>query len=144
MKNTESNRIAEVVSQSRSMTGGESSHCRIVQVGVSQCPTGGGLIIMAPLQISFTVGQPLWIAASTNEEFSEDSLLLKTKPASTTYIYCIVLPTREILKVRKIWVFFYPASVSPKSTKRKLFATGYTDEDILSHEKELCGGTWGA
>jgi hypothetical protein len=41
MKNPESNLIAEVVSQGRSMTWGESLQCRMVQVGVSQCPIGG-------------------------------------------------------------------------------------------------------
>jgi hypothetical protein len=41
MKNPKSNRIADVGSQGRSMTWGESLQCRIVQVGVSQCPTGG-------------------------------------------------------------------------------------------------------
>jgi hypothetical protein len=41
MKNPESNRIAEVGSQGRSMTWGESLQCQIVWVGVSQCPTGG-------------------------------------------------------------------------------------------------------
>jgi hypothetical protein len=40
-KNPESNRLAEVVSQGRSMTWGESLQCQIVRVGVSQCPTGG-------------------------------------------------------------------------------------------------------
>jgi hypothetical protein len=30
------------------MTGGESLQCQMVRVGVSQCPTGGGLTIMAP------------------------------------------------------------------------------------------------
>jgi hypothetical protein len=34
-------RIAEVVSQGRSMTWGESLQCRMVRVGVSQCPTWG-------------------------------------------------------------------------------------------------------
>jgi hypothetical protein len=47
-KNPESYRIAEVVSQGPSMIWGESLQCRMVQVGVSQCPTGGGKIIMAP------------------------------------------------------------------------------------------------
>jgi hypothetical protein len=41
MKNQESNRIAEVVSQGRSMTGGESLQSQIVRVGVSQCPIEG-------------------------------------------------------------------------------------------------------
>jgi hypothetical protein len=40
-KNPESNRIAEVGSQGRSMTWGESLQCRMVRVGVSQCRTGG-------------------------------------------------------------------------------------------------------
>jgi hypothetical protein len=40
-KNTESNRIAEVVSQGRGMTWGESFQCLMVQIEVSQCPTGG-------------------------------------------------------------------------------------------------------
>ncbi len=40
-KNPESNRIAEVMSQDRSMTWGEWLQCQMVQVGVSQCPTGG-------------------------------------------------------------------------------------------------------
>ncbi len=40
-KNPESNHIADIVSQGRSMTWGESLQCRIVRVGVSQCPTGG-------------------------------------------------------------------------------------------------------
>ncbi len=41
MKNSESNRIAEVVSQGRSMTWDESLQCQMVRVRVSQCPTGG-------------------------------------------------------------------------------------------------------
>ncbi len=41
MKNRESNRIAEVVFQGRSMPWGESLQCRMVRVRVSQCPTGG-------------------------------------------------------------------------------------------------------
>ncbi len=41
MINSESNRIAEVVSQGRSMTWGKSLQCQIVRVGMSQCPTGG-------------------------------------------------------------------------------------------------------
>jgi hypothetical protein len=45
-------RIVEVVSQGRSMTWGESLQCLMVRVGVSQCPTGGGGLIINP---------PLWI-----------------------------------------------------------------------------------
>jgi hypothetical protein len=41
MKNPESNCIAEAVSQGSSMTWGESLQCRMVWVGVTQCPTGG-------------------------------------------------------------------------------------------------------
>jgi hypothetical protein len=41
MKNPESNHKADVVSQGRSMTWGELLQCRMVRVGVSQCPTGG-------------------------------------------------------------------------------------------------------
>jgi hypothetical protein len=41
MKNPDSHYIAEVVSQGRSMTWGELLQCRMVRVGVSQCPTGG-------------------------------------------------------------------------------------------------------
>jgi hypothetical protein len=41
MKNPESNRIAEVVSQGRSMTRGESLQWWMVRFGVSHCPTGG-------------------------------------------------------------------------------------------------------
>jgi hypothetical protein len=41
MKNPESNRIAEVMLQGRSMTWGESLQYQMVCVRMSQCPTGG-------------------------------------------------------------------------------------------------------
>jgi hypothetical protein len=40
-RKAESNRIAEVGLQGCSMSWRESLQCRIVRVGVSQCPTGG-------------------------------------------------------------------------------------------------------
>jgi hypothetical protein len=71
-KNPESNRIAEVVSQGRSMTVGESLQCQMVRVGVSQCPTGGGLIVKAPsnwcvkMQNQFAMSFPMQTLAETS------------------------------------------------------------------------------